>query len=311
MVWRRFHRGAFPLLALLVLAGCGGKTAKKGGGLTVQERLEKAEKETTPDRQAAGYLRAARAQLASGDKSGARDSARTAFDRLKQEGDPGAVAPRLVDAAAFLAEIGDKKASRDALLLAVERSEGVSDPVRRAKVVADSGAVAGDKAKGIGDAALAKELLAKATTLADAVEERFRAEALAAVALACTRAGQADAAAEMVGRLEESARALEEPRAKAEALAAAAGVRARTGKGEEAATLLADAAAAATSIDRPEGRAYALLAVADATAAAGDTPRALELLREADKAANKVADPAAQKTVMDKVRTTMGALEKQ
>ena len=48
MVWRRFHRGAFPLLALLVLAGCGGKTAKKGGGLTVQERLEKAEKETQP-----------------------------------------------------------------------------------------------------------------------------------------------------------------------------------------------------------------------------------------------------------------------
>ncbi|MFM7076428.1 MAG: hypothetical protein ACKO3G_10225, partial [Planctomycetaceae bacterium] len=79
---------------------------------------------------------------------------------------------------------------------------------------------------------------------------------------------------------------------------------------DDAKALLTDAAAAAQTIDRAEGRAYALLAVADATAAAGDTARALELLREADKAANKVADPAAQKTVMDKVRTTMAALEK-
>lgn len=298
----------FPL-ALLVLAGCGTKPAKKGG-MTVQQRLEKAEKETSPDRQAAGYLRAARTQLASGDTTGARESARTAFDRLKGEGEAAAVAPRLVDTAAFLAEIGDKKPARDALLLAVERSEGVADAVRRTKVVADAGAIAGDKAKGIGDGALARDLLAQAQTLADAVEERFRAEALAAVALACTRAGQAEAAAEMVGRLEESARAQAEPRAKAEALAAAAGVRATTGKGEEARALLAEAAAAATSIDRAEGRAYALLAVAEATSAAGDTAAALQLLRDADKAANKISDPAAQKTAMDKVRTTMAALEK-
>ena len=31
----------------------------------------------------------------------------------------------------------------------------------------------------------------------------------------------------------------------------------------------------------------------------------VELLRDADKAANKIADPTAQKTAMDKVRTTM------
>lgn len=303
------QRLACTVLSLVVLAGCGTKPAKKGG-MTIQQRLEKAEKETTPDRQAAGYLRVARAQLTSGDTTGARDSARTAFDRLKGEGEAAAVAPRLVDAAAFLAEIGDKKPARDALLLAVERSEGIADGVRRTKVVADGGAIAGDKTKGIGDGALARELLARAQTLADAVEERFRAEALAAVALACTRAGQADAAAEMVGRLEESARAQAEPRAKAEALAAAASVRAQTGKTEDAKALLADAAAAAKSIDRAEGRAYALLAVAEATSGAGDAPGALELLREADKAANKISDPAAQKTAMDKVRTTMAALEK-
>jgi len=298
-----------PLVALVALAGCGTKPAKKGG-MTVQQRLEKAENETTPDRQAAGYLRAARAQLASGDKSGARDSARTAFDRLKGSTDAAAAAPRLVETAAFLGEIADKKAARDALLLAVERSEGIADPVRRTKAVADAGAIAGDKVAGVGDAALAKDLLTQAQTLADAVEERFRAEALAAVALGCTRAGQADAAAEMVGRLEESARAQEEPRAKAEALAAAASVRAKTGREEEAKTLLADAAAAAKSIDRAEGRAYALLAVADATASAGDKAGAIALLREADKAANKIADQTAQKTAMDKVRTTLATLEK-
>jgi ATP/maltotriose-dependent transcriptional regulator MalT len=297
-------------LVPLFLAGCGTKSAKKGGGMTVQQRLEKAEKESTPDKQAAGYLRAARAQLASGDTTGARDSARTAFDRLKSQGDANTFAPRLVDAAAFLAEIGDKKAAKDAILLASERSSGIADAVRRTKILADAGAVAGEKLKGIGDALLAKDLLTQASAMADTAEERFRAEALAAVALGCTRAGQAETAAALVDRLEESAKALEEPRAKAEALAAAANVRAETGKKDEATALLTEAAAAAKSIERAEGRAYALLAVANATAACGDKKQALALLQEADKAANKVADPAQQKTTMDKVRTAIAELEK-
>jgi hypothetical protein len=298
------------IAAPLLIAGCGTKAGKKGGGMTVQQRLEKAEKESTPDKQAAGYLRAARAQLASGDKSGARDSARTAFDRLKGGGDANTFSPRLIDVGGFLAEIGDKKGAKDAILLGAELSQGVADAVRRTKILADAGAVAGAKTNGVGDAALAKDLLTQATTVADSVEERFRAEALAAVALGCTRAGQAETAAALVGRLEESAKTLEEPRAKAEALAAAANVRAETGKKEEATALLADAAAAAKSIERAEGRAYALLAVANATAACGEKKQALALLQEADKAANKIADPAQQKAAMDKVRTTSSELEK-
>ena len=294
----------------LLVAGCGTKSAKKGGGMTVQQRLEKAEKESTPEKQAVGYLRAARAQLAAGDTSGARESARTAFDRLKGEGDANTFAPRLVDAAAFLAEVGDKKGAKEAILLATERSTGVADAVRRTKILADAGAIAGEKGKGIGDGALARDLLTQAIAMADTAEERFRAEALAAVALGCTRAGQAETAAEIVGRLEESAKALEEPRAKAEALAAAANVRSETGKKEEATALLSEAAAAAKSIDRAEGRAYALLAVANATAACGEKKQALALLEEADKAANKVADPAQQKTAMDKVRTAIAEIEK-
>ncbi|MEI8368240.1 MAG: hypothetical protein WCJ31_07380 [Planctomycetia bacterium] len=294
----------------LFLAGCGTKSAKKGGGMTVQQRLEKAEKEPTPEKQAAGYLRAARFQLASGDTSGARDSARIAFDRLKGDGDANTFAPRLIDVGGFLAELGDKKPAKEAILRAAELSAGVADVVRRTKILADAGAVAGEKGKGIGDAALAKDLLTQAITMADSVEERFRAEALAAVALGCTRAGQAETAATLVDKLEESAKALEEPRAKAEGLAAAASVRSETGKKEEAKTLLAEAAAAAKSIDRAEGRAYALLAVANATAACGDKKQALALLQEADKAANKVSDPAQQKTTMDKVRTAIAELEK-
>ena len=294
----------------LPAAGCGTKSAKKGGGMTVQQRLEKAEKESTPDKQAAGYLRAARAQLASGDTSGARDSARTAFDRLKAEGDANAFAPRLVDAAVFLAEIGDKKAAKDAILLAAERSATVADAVRRTKILADAGAVAGEKVKGIGDPALAKDLLSQASAVADTAEERFRAEALAAVALGCTRAGQAETAAALVDRLEESAKTLEEPRAKAEALAAAATVRSETGKKDDAKALLSEAATAAKSIDRAEGRAYALLAVANATAACGEKKQALALLEEADKAANKIADAAQQKTTMDKVRSAIADVGK-
>ena len=305
-----FSRLLFIAVVVSLVAGCGTKSAKKGGGMTVQQRLEKAEKEPTPEKQAVGYLRAARFQLASGDTSGARDSARIAFDRLKGGGDANTFAPRLVDVGGFLAELGDKKPAKEAILRAAELSAGVADAVRRTKILADAGAVAGEKGKGIGDAALAKDLLTQAITMADSVEERFRAEALAAVALGCTRAGQADAAAELVGRLEESAKALEEPRAKAEGLAAAASVRSETGKKDEAAALLTEAAAAAKSIERPEGRAYALLAVASATASCGEKKQALALLQEADKAANKVADPAQQKTAMDKVRTAIAELEK-
>jgi len=305
-----FSRLLFIAVVVSLFTGCGAKSAKKGGGMTVQHRVDKAEKAPTPEKQAVGYLRAARFQLASGDTSGARDSARIAFDRLKGDGDANTFAPRLVDVGGFLAELGDKKPAKEAILRAAELSAGVADAVRRTKILADAGAVAGEKGKGIGDAALAKDLLTQAITMADSVEERFRAEALAAVALGCTRAGQADAAAELVGRLEESAKALEEPRAKAEGLAAAASVRSETGKKDEAAALLTEAAAAAKSIERPEGRAYALLAVANATASCGEKKQALALLQEADKAANKVSDPVQQKTAMDKVRTAIAELEK-
>ncbi|NDC62487.1 MAG: hypothetical protein EBZ59_00515 [Planctomycetia bacterium] len=308
-----------PLLAFLLIialvptsGGCGGATKKKGrkGGPTVKELKDNAKKETADDRKAAAWLRVARAQLKSGDKSGAKESAKTAYESVKGEGEANVFAPRLVDAAAFLAEVEDKKTARDALKKATDLAEAIEDPIRRARVLADAGGVYGDKTKGVGDAKVAKEILAKASEVAEGVEERFRAEALAAVALGYTRGGLGEAASDMVGKLEEAAKALEEPRAKAEALAAAANVKAQIGKKDEAAELLSEAGAAAKSVQRMESKAYALLAVAVATTANGDHKKAVALLKEAEKAADKVAEPDAQKTIVDKVRATLSEVEK-
>ena len=179
--------------------------------------------------------------------------------------------------------------------------------MRRASVLAAAGGVYGDKATGLADGKAAKDALAQATEAAD---KRFRAEALAAVALGYTRGGLADAASDMVGKLEGAAKGLEEPRAKAEALAAAANVKAQTGKKDEAKALLDEAATAAKSVERAESKAYALVAVATALDANGATKEALALLKEADKAANKVAEPDAMKTIVEKVRALTMALEK-
>lgn len=306
---------ALPLLvigiALLVPgAGCGTRKKAKKGGLTVKQQLERAEKESTPDRQAAAYLRVARRQLASADRSGAKDSANKALKKISGPGEAGQFAPRLVDVADFLAEMGEKKPARDALEKATALALTLDDPVRRARVLAGAGGVYGDKTQGLGDGKAARDALARATEAAEAADERFRAEALAAVALGYTRSGLADAASDMVGKLEEAAQGLEEPRAKAEALAAAANVKARTGKQEEAAALLDEAAEAARSVERSESRAYALLAVATALDANGGTKEALSLLKEADKAAHKVAEPDAMKTIVDKVRSLTLALGK-
>ena len=291
------------LAAVLPVAGCG---TKKKPALTIEQRLKNVEKEKTPDRQAAALLKIARAQFAKNDESGAKETAAKALEKLKGEGDANLFAPRLVDVAGFLAEIGERKPAREARGQACGLVDSIDDPVRKAKLFADAGAIY----KANTDSAQAKETLKKAADAAASVEERFRAEALAAVALGYTRSGMADAASDVVDKLLEAAKTLEEPRAKAEALAAAAGVQGQTGKKKDAEQLLTDAEASAKSVERAENRAYALLAVALATQSNGDTKQAMALLKEADKAADKVPEPASQKTIVDKVRATMADFEK-
>jgi tetratricopeptide (TPR) repeat protein len=226
--------------------------------------------------------------------------------------DPNIVAPRLVEIAEVFAILGDKKQARNVLAKAIaeEFIGPIEDPVRKSKILAEAGAIFGAKAAGIGDAGRAKAILAKAADAAERVDERFRAEALAAVALGYTRSNLANLADKTVEGLMKAAENLDEPRAKAEALAAAANVKAQTGKKEEATALLKDAAESAKSVTRPESKAYALLAVASATNSNGDAKSALSLLKEADKAANKVSEPDAMKTIVDKVRALTLELEK-
>ena len=311
-------RIVFVLLAtgflVLPAAGCGAKKkGKKGSGLTIKQQLDKADTESSPDRKAAAYVKVGRSQLASSDKSGAKTSVGKAFKEVSGEGDANLFSPRLVDIAELFVAVGDKKQARKSLELATTLAADpgkIEDPIRRAKILATAGAVYGEKIKGLGDIKLAKEWLEKAAVEADAAEARFRAEALAAVAMGYTKAGLGKDAAGMVGKLEEAARALEEPRAKAEAFAAAVNVQAQTGNKDEAIALLVEASTAAKSVERSESRAYALLAVAVASSAVGDNKQALSLLKEADKAADKVADPETQKTVVEKVRSMMAEVEK-
>ena len=291
------------LAAFLPATGCG---SKKKPTLTIEQRLKNAEKEKTPDRQAAALLKVARSQFAANQEAEAKATAAKALEKLKGEGDANLFAPRLVEVAGFLAEIGDRKPAREALGQACSLVDAIDDPVRKAKLFAEAGAIY----KANTDSAQAKETLKKAADAAAGVEERFRADALAAVALGYTRSGLADAASDVLDKLLEAAKTLEEPRAKAEALAAAAGVQAQTGKKKDAAQLLEDAEAAAKSVDRAESRAYALLAVAMATSGNGDNKKALALLKEADKAADKVPEPTSQKKIVDKVRSTIADLEK-
>lgn len=298
---------ALAVALLLPAAGCG--TKKKGKkGLTIAQLKEKAEKESSPDRKAAAYLKIAAQQFGSGDKTGAKASADEALKALvdkdgKPAGEANQLAPRIVEVADTLALVGDKKQARKAIEAATadDYVNTIEDTVRKTQVLAEAGGIYGDKAKGIGDSAKAKEILAKANEVAGAADERFRADALAAVALGYTRSGLAKEAGDMVNALVEAAKGLEQPRAKAEALAAAANVKAQTGAKDEAKDLLKEAAEAAKSVERADGKAFALIAIAIATEANGDVKGALSLLKEADKAANKASDPDTQKMLVEKV----------
>jgi len=140
------------------------------------------------------------------------------------------------------------------------------------------------------------------------VADRFRPQALAAVALGYADANLADQADAIVEKLETLAESLD-PRPKAEALAAAANVRSQRGEKDKAATLLADAAKAAKSVDGAANKTYALLAVAKAHRAAGDGKTATTLAAEAEKSAGKIGDPEQQKDAMLDVRTLQASLK--
>jgi tetratricopeptide (TPR) repeat protein len=223
---------------------------------------------------------------------------------------PVLAAPLLVDIAAVYSELGEKGAARDVIKQAIKMAPEIPDDISRSALFATAGGIYGVRQGGIGDAAAARRSLKEATSISGNVEERFRAQSLAAVAMGYVNAGLAKEASDMVATLEESARSVESPRARAEALAAAGNVRAQSGDKEKATELLGEAASTAKGIEGAENRTYALVAVADATSVNGDRKAALKLIAEAEKSANKVGDPDAQENAKAKVRAAKGEIER-
>lgn len=299
---------AFVVLLALALttAGCG---SSGKGPKSLNDQLQAARQQSTPDRQALALLRVASKQNAESDAGGAIKTGKEAVDLLIGLDDANATAPRLVSAAGFLAAIGDKATARKALGVAAERAGSIGDPVRQVTVLAEAGGIYGNRETGLADSKAATTTLTRAREAALAVEERYRAEALAAVALGYTKGNVAAEAASMVEQLLETARGNDNPRAKAEGLAAAANVKAEVGEGDEAKTLLEEAATVAREIERTESRAYALLAVGEATAESGDTAAAKVVLDEAYAAADKVGDPEQRTLALAKVNRALERLK--
>ncbi len=217
--------------------------------------------------------------------------------------------PILVEIAGLYAQIGERSTARDVLSQVMRMTAQIDDPVVKATMLAEAGGIYGAKTGGLSETGKARKALGQAAQCTDSIEERFRPQALAAVALGYVDAGLADEAAQKVGSLEELARSAAD-RPKAEGLAVAARVRAQAGDKEAAKALLAEAAAAAKGIVGHENRAYALVSVAAATAAAGERKAALALLNEAEKSATKVGDAEAQREALERVRSQRGEIER-
>jgi hypothetical protein len=287
--------------ALVGSAGCGQRP------LRLEDRLAKAMNQAPGPGRAKDLLSVARRQAAAADRVGAHDTITAAYNDLSAGGEE-SVATLLEVAQAYI-DVDDRRTARTVLKRVAEIGKTIDDPGRKAKTLADAGALFGNADTGMADPQEARALLSEATTLAEGVEERFRAEALAVVAKGYVSGGMAKEAGAMVEKLESCLAALSDPRAKAEALADAASVYAKTDNEEKAKALLAEAASTARGVDRAESKAYALLAVANATAASGDAAAARTLLDEADAAAGKVGDADSQATAMKLIRTAMSRLK--
>lgn len=301
------------LSTLVPAVGCGSKK-KTRKGKTVAQQLEEARNEKTPDAQSRKLIRVARTQFKSGDKVGAAKTLTEAMGKIPDDGEAVVCGPRLAEIADLYAEMEDRKPAREALKKATDRADAITDAISRIRLLADAGAIYGAKTGGLGDAKAARDTLAKAAALVGEVEERFKAQALAAVAVGYTQADLAKEAGEVVEQLEASAKAVKELRPKAEALAAAANVRAQSGAMDEAKALLEEARKAAEAIEEKgmaaENRTYALMAVATAYLGAGEGKAAGELLKLAEKAVGQVSDPEAAKNALEKVRGLQGAVER-
>lgn len=297
---------AMGLVVIAPSAGCG--TKKKV--LTVKQRLERAGKLPTPEARAAEYSKIATMRADAKDKKGAEETLNLALAEVPEDGQPLVCVPILVEIAETYVGVGQKGQARKAVETASKMTATIEDPKGKATMLARVGVIQGNGVTGIGDLRGAKKSLDEAAKLAtEDVTERFRGEALAAVAMGYADAGLASDATKMIGTLEELADGIADLRPKAEAYAAAAAVRAAAGDKDAAGKLLEKASAAAKGItDFPANRVYALVAVAKALVANGDKAGAKKLLADADKTAAKIADPEQNKAALTLVRSMQAKL---
>jgi len=241
-----------PLLLLITLVpatGCGKKPPPRK---TIAQLLTEARAAKTPEAQARALIRVARRQLKSGDKAGAGKTLTEARGLIKPDADPAVAGQRLVEIADLHAKAESRSAAREAVKQGVDMAGRVTDPISKIRILTDAAAVYGVKTGGLADAKSAREVLDTATTAAEGVEERFKVQAFAAIAVSLAKIGLATEATDLASRLEEMALGQDDPRAKAEALAAAANVRAHGGDAAKTAELLAAAEKAAQDIKTPE-----------------------------------------------------------
>jgi tetratricopeptide (TPR) repeat protein len=297
----------FVIWALIGFTAVAGSVGCGKRPLRIEDRIALAREKPRGPQQAAELLKVARRQLTANDRVGAHDTITAAFDQVSAGGEEAITT--LLDVAQSYIDVDDRRTARIVLNRAVEIGKATSDPAQKARRLADAGALFGNADTGMADPQRARALLGEATTVAEGVEDRFRAEALAVVAMGYVSGGMAEEAGGMVEKLEACLAALSDPRAKAEALAAASSVYAKTGDEEKAKALLGDAASTAKGIGSPESKAYALIAVAHATATNGDAAAARALLDEADVAANQVGDPDSQANAVRQVRTALDRLK--
>ena len=215
-----------PILLLLVLVPAVGCGKKSTGPKTIAQQLAEARAIESPEAKARALVRIARRQLKSSDKAGAGKTLAEARGLIKPDADPAVAGQRLVEIADLYAKSDARPVARESLKQGIEMAGRVTDPIAKIRILADAATVSGAKTGGLGDAKAAREALDSATAAAEGVEERFKVQAFAAIAVALAKVGLNTDAAKLADTLEEMARGQDDPRAKAEALAAAANVRA-------------------------------------------------------------------------------------
>ena len=145
-------------------AGCGKRP------LRLEDRLAKAMDQAPGPGRAKDLLAVARRQAAADDRVGAHDTITVAYNDVSA-GSEESVATLLEVAQAYI-DVDERRTARTVLNRVAEIAKAIDDPGRKAKALADAGALFGNADTGMADPQQARALLGEATTLAEEVDLR-------------------------------------------------------------------------------------------------------------------------------------------